>query len=446
MRRKFLKYVIPSVIAMWIYSLYTMANGIFVAKGVNEIALAALSICMPYVNATFAIAVLFAVGTSTIASINLGNKETKKANEVFSMNAIILLLIGITASSAVLLNLENIAYFLGATSKTIVYVKDYLGILSVFSVFAVLTYYFEVLVKTDGHPQLATLGVGISAVTNVFLVYLFVIKMNVGIKGAAYATGISYVASTIFYVVHFIKGGSTLKFVPFKFDFTVVKRTIPLGISDFVTEFSSGFITFMFNRTILKNIGEIGIITYTVIVYLNSFVTMTMSGISQGTQPLVSYYYGKDDKKTYSYFLKTAVKTVAAVSLVIYAATTIFAEQIAGIFISSGEVQIFDYSVKALRMYVPAYLLVGFNIVFVGFYASIEKPMYSMAISTGRGILVITASLTVMASAIGANGIWMASFVSEAICLIMATIIFVKFYYDDLFTGIFEKNPLSDYD
>ena len=83
MRRKFLKYVIPSVMAMWIYSLYTLASGVYVAKGVNEIALAALNICMPYVNAIFAIAVLFAVGTSTIASINLGNKETKKANEVF---------------------------------------------------------------------------------------------------------------------------------------------------------------------------------------------------------------------------------------------------------------------------------------------------------------------------------------------------------------------------
>ena len=446
MRRKFLKYVIPSVMAMWIYSLYTLASGVYVAKGVNEIALAALNICMPYVNAIFAIAVLFAVGTSTIASINLGNKETKKASEVFTMNAVILIGISITATALLLLNLENIAYFLGATSKTIDYVKDYMKILSLFSVFAVLTYYFEVLVKTDGHPQLATLGVSISAVTNVFLVYMFVIKMNVGIKGAAFASGIAYVASTIFYVVHFIKGDSKLKFVPFKFDFTVVKRTVPLGISDFVTEFSAGFIIFMFNRTILRNIGEIGIITYTVIVYINSFVTMTMAGISQGTQPLVSYYYGRDDKITYSYFLKSAVKTVALVSLAIYAASSIFAEQITEIFISVDKVQLFDYSVKALRMYVPAYLLIGFNIIFVGFYSAIEKPIYSMAISAGRGFVIITASLAVMAATVGANGIWMASFVTEGICLIMATIIFIKFYYEDIITGIFEKDPLSDYD
>ncbi|MFA9423113.1 MAG: MATE family efflux transporter [Sedimentibacter sp.] len=446
MRRKFLKYVIPSVMAMWIYSIYTMASGIYVAKGVNEIALAALSICMPYVNATFAIAVLFAVGTSTIASINLGNKETKKASEAFSMNTVVLIGISVTITVLILLNLENIAYFLGATSKTIVYVKDYLGILSLFSIFAILSYYFEVLVKTDGHPIFATIGVSISAITNVYLVYLFVIKMNTGIKGAAIATGIAYVASTIFYVGYFTIGNSTLKFVPFKFDFSIVKRTVPLGISDFLTEFSSGFIIFMFNKTILISIGEIGIITYTVIVYLNSFVTMTMAGISQGTQPLVSYYYGRDDKKTYSYFLKAAVKSVAVVSLIIYAASSIFAEQIAGIFISSDKVQLFDYSVRALRLYVPAYLLIGFNIVFVGFYSAIEKPMYAMAISAGRGFVVITTSIVVMTALAGSNGIWMSSFVSEGICLIMATLIFVKFYYDDLYIEIFEKKPLSDYD
>ena len=435
MRRKFLKYVIPSVLAMWIYSLYTMASGIYVAKGVNEIALAALSISMPFVNAAFAVALLFAAGTSTISSINLGSSDNKRASEIFTMNTVILIGISVVTTVAILLYFDDVAYFLGSTSKTIGYVKDYLEILVFFSVFIVLAYYFEVLVKTDGHPQLATIGVGISAVTNIFLVYLFVIKINLGIKGAALASGISYVLATIFYVVHFIRGKSRLKFVPFKFDFSIVKRTISLGISDFVTEFSIGFITFIFNITILRNIGEMGIVTYTIIVYLNSFVTMTMLGISQGTQPLVSYYYGKDDKETYMYFLKTAIKTVAVVSLIIYAGTTVFAEQLTEIFISRDKIELFEYSVRSLRLYVPVYLFVGYNVVFAGFYAAIERPMYSMMISTGRGIAVIAASLWVMTSLFGARGIWTSALVSEAICLVMGTIIFIKYHYENLFVG-----------
>ncbi len=434
MKRKFLKYVIPSVLAMWIYSIYTMINGIFVAKGVGEIALAAVNISTPYVNVIFAAAILFAVGTSTIASINLGNKEVTKAREAFTMNMVMLILIGLSLTGLVLINLERIAYFMGATKTTIGYVKDYLGILSVFSVFYMLSYYFEVLVKTDGHPHLATIGVCISAVTIITLDYIFVIKLNLGVKGAALATGLSQVAACLIYFMHFLRKSSKLKFVSFKFDISLIKRTLPIGISDFVTEFSTGFITFMFNRIILQHIGEIGIITYTVIIYVNTFVMLTMAGISQGTQPLISYNYGSGNKETYRYILKLAIKTVAIFAICIYSASMIFAEQINSIFISRDEVEIFSYSVKAFRIFTLAYLVVGFNIIFVGFYSAIEKPLYSMIISTCRGLVVIVLSLMTMTALFGDNGIWLSLFVSEIICLIISGVLFAKFTYSDLFT------------
>jgi len=446
MKKKFLKYVIPSVLAMWIYSLYTMVDGIFIAKGVGEIALAAVNISMPYVNATFAIAILFAVGTSTIASIHLGNKESKEASKIFTMNMIILISISITFTIVVLLNLEKIAYFLGATETTLKYVKEYLGIISFFSVFAMISYYLEVLVKTDGYPRLATIGVCISAITNIFLDYIFVIKLGYGVKGAAFATGISQLLACSVYIFHFIRRKSKINFVKFEFNFATIKRTIPIGASDFITELSSGFIIFMFNRIILKNIGETGIITYTIIMYLNNIVIMTMAGISQGTQPLISYYYGRDDKKTYTYFLTMAVKSVAVISLGIYVMCMLFAEQINGIFISKSEIEIFNYSVKAFRIYVPAYLIIGFNIVFIGFYSAIEKPMYSMILSLGRGLVVIVASLFIMSTMFGENGIWISSFVSEAVCLIIGSIIFAKFFFNDLFVKAKANHAVENYE
>lgn len=444
MKRKFLKYVIPSVIAMWVYSLYTMVDGIFVAKGVGELALAAVNISMPYVNATYAVAILFAVGTSTIASINLGNKEVKEACEVFIMNLVILITISLSIAAVLYFNLDNIAYFLGATDKTIGYVREYLGFISLFSVFSMISYYFEVLVKTDGYPQLSIIVVSISAITNILLDYLFVIKLGFGVKGAAIATGISQMLSCAIYVCYFIWRSNKIKFIKFNFDLSLFKRTIPIGISDFITELSSGFIIFMFNRVILKNIGETGIITYTVIMYVNSLVTMTMIGISQGTQPLVSFYYGRDDKKTYSYFLKTAIKTVAAMSLGVYIISMLFAKQINAIFISHDEVELFNYSVKAFRMYVHVYLVLGFNIVIVGFYSSIEKPLYSMIISMGRGLVVIVPALMIMSNLFGENGIWLSSLVSESICLLIGGVIFVKFFFNDLFVDIKAKNTIAE--
>lgn len=86
MKKNFLKYVIPSLAAMWVYSLYTMADGMFVAKGVGEYALAAINLSMPMINTIFAVSILFAIGTSTLTSIYLGKNDQKKAKEIFSMN------------------------------------------------------------------------------------------------------------------------------------------------------------------------------------------------------------------------------------------------------------------------------------------------------------------------------------------------------------------------
>lgn len=444
MKKKFLNYVIPSIIAMWIYSIYTMVDGIFVAKGVGENALASINISMPIVNSIFALAILFAVGSSTIASIHLGNKEKNKASQVFTSNMVTLITISIIITTVVLFNLEKISYFLGATQKTILYVKEYLGIISLFSVFSMLAYYFEVLVKTDGYPRLATIGVCISAVTNIFLDYVFVIKLGYGVKGAAFATGISHVVACIVYLWHFIKVDSRIKFTKYKFDLNMIKRTIPLGASDFITEFSLGFTIFMFNRIILKNIGDAGIVTYTIIMYVNTIVIMTMAGISQGMQPLVSYYYGRDDKKSYTFFLKSAVKASVFISLGIYVIAMIFAKQINGIFISASEIELLNYSVRAFRIYVTAYLIIGLNIVIIGFYTAIEKPLYSMVLSIGRGFVVITSSLLLMTSLLGENGIWISSFVSEAICLLIGIVIFIRFFFSDLFIENNAKNAVIE--
>ncbi|MBP1927321.1 putative MATE family efflux protein [Sedimentibacter acidaminivorans] len=445
MKKKFFNYVIPSVLAMWIYSIYTMVDGIFVAKGVGESALASINISMPVVNSIFSLAILFAVGSSTIASIHLGNKEKNEASQVFTNNMVTLITISITITTVILFNLEQISYFLGATQKTIFYVKEYLGIISLFSVFYMLSYYFEVLVKTDGYPRLATIVVCISAVTNIFLDYVFVIKLGYGVKGAAFATGISHVVACIVYLWHFIKVDSKIKFTKYKFDLNIIKRTIPLGASDFITEFSLGFTVFMFNRIILKNIGDAGIVTYTIIMYVNMIVLMTMGGISQGMQPLVSYYYGRDDKKSYTFFIKSAVKVAVFISLGVYVITMIFAKQINGIFIIASEIELLNYSVKAFRIYVTAYLIVGLNIVIIGFYTAIEKPLYSMILSIGRGFVIITLSLLLMTSLLGENGIWISSFVSEAICLLIGSVIFIRFFFNDLFIEKNAKNAAIEH-
>lgn len=81
-KNRFMKYVVPSVAAMWVYTIYTMVDGMFVARGVGTTALAAVNISMPFINTAFALGILFAVGASTKASIYKGQGDMEKANKV----------------------------------------------------------------------------------------------------------------------------------------------------------------------------------------------------------------------------------------------------------------------------------------------------------------------------------------------------------------------------
>ena len=171
----FLKFIIPSIIAQLVFSLYTMVDGIFVARGVSEVALTAVNISMPFSVGMFSVALLFAVGNSTIVAILIGQGEKEKANQVFTQNIVILCVLWVVVTVLVLVFLEPFARFLGATENILPYAKDYIGTIAPFALAYMLSYSFETLIKTDGYPKLATIYVTCGALLNCILDYLMVI-------------------------------------------------------------------------------------------------------------------------------------------------------------------------------------------------------------------------------------------------------------------------------
>ena len=426
--KQFLKYLGPSVAAMWVFSLYTIVDGIFVSKGVGELALASVNIAMPFINFIFAISVLFSTGASTIIAIYLGKKDLEKANEAFSLNLFTITALAIIITTTSILGLDYLAKILGATPDTIGYVKDYLFIISLFNIFFIVSYSLEVIVKADGFPFLATIGVVISAITNIALDYIFVIKLGYGVRGAAFATGIAQVFSTLFFLSHFLRKKSNLRFVKFKFSFKTIKRIISLGFPDCTSELSVGLVTILFNQTLLRLIGQDALISYSVICYVNTLILMTMIGITQGAQPLISYYFGAGEINKVNHLFKIALKTVLITSVLVFASSMIFAGNITGLFINPQETQLFTSTVFVFKLYSISFLFVGFNLIISGFFVSIEQPLSSAIISLGRSLVLVTISLFILTKLFGGNGIWITTAVSEFITLIIALSLLFKLF------------------
>ncbi|MDO4267884.1 MAG: MATE family efflux transporter [Eubacteriales bacterium] len=422
--KTFLHYIVPTVISMWIFAFYTIVDGFFVARGVGPDALAAVNLSMPFNNFIFAAGLLFATGTSTVLSFSLGEGSLEKARELFSQNLFLVALLGLLIGAAVLCSLESVALFLGATEVTLEYVKGYVKWIAVFAVFFIVSYNLEVQVKANGAPQITALGVGACGMANIVLDYIFVIRLGWGVEGASLATGLSQAISTAIFLIYFLTHRKTLRIQRFHWRLSIYRQIIKIGIPNCFMELASGMTIFLFNMVILRVIGNDGVICYTVLAYIFTFAANTMSGITQGMQPLVSFHCGAGDHDTFRRLLKYGILSVFACSVFMVAGLTFFGKYAVGIFLEAQYRSLFNATISALRLYDLSFLLMGYNILISGFLTAINHPEYSLVISLCRSLVFLFISLTVMSAILGETGIWLSAFVSEAMCLVVTAALY----------------------
>lgn len=428
LKSDYLRFLVASVMAQWVFALYSAVDGMFVARGVSEVALSAVNIASPFINFLFSVSLLFAAGTSTVTAIYMGKGEKEKANTIVSQNLTFLVLFGILVTAVVCIFPTEIATFLGATELTMTYVKDYIVTVAPFSVCFIVAYAFEILVKTDGYPKYATLAIIIGCLCHFLLDYLLVILLKLGVRGAAIATGSSQLILVIIYLAHFLGPKASLHFRRFRFNAKEMLRVAKIGLPSGLTEFSAGITIFLFNHMILRHLNEDAIVSYTIIGYVNTIVVMGMAGIAQGAQPLISFFTGKNDTSTVRRLFRYTLISAAALGGICFAACITGADVFTGLFISPELSELRASSAKVFRIYSIAYLIMGFNVVVGGFFTSIERPSASLIISLARGLATIVISLFVLTSLFGGAGIWWAATLSEMLCLAVTMCLLYSHY------------------
>lgn len=416
--KKFFSYIIPSLSAMIIFSLYSMVDGFFVSKYVGVEALSAVNLSMPFINIVFALGIIAAVGSQTMCGVFIGRKNYMKANKIFSFNIKTVTIFSIILTVLFYFNMDTIARLLGATEDLGPLVIEYLGNIVYFVPFLMISYNFEVMVKVDGFPRLAVATVITCGLSNVILDYVFVGLMGHGLAGAAVATGFSQVISTVVYLIHFTVGKSNLEFVEVKFSFDTLKSIFSLGVGDFVSEVGIAMIVLFYNIFIIKFLGEKSIATFSVISYVNNLALTCFAGITQGTQPLLSYYYGKKDYDSLKKLFRLATAAIFVTGVVFLAASQLFPERIFRIFLDVDK-ETLSYSVESLRKFSISFMITGFNVLIAAVCVSFLKPKYSVTINILRSFVTIYLALFVL-TMLEPTLIWFASALSEAVTLIFA--------------------------
>ncbi len=415
--KQFFHFSAATVASLMVFSLYSIVDGLFVARGVGEYAMTAVNLSVPFVNLLFSIAVIFAVGTSTIIAYLLGQKNAQSANKLFSQNLATLVVIGVTISVLVLAFTEPLARLLGAEEVTLEYTIHYLQGLAPFAVCFMISYNLEVLVKTDGRPRLALVTVCVGCVTNCVLDYLAIFHWGLGIWGAAAATGASQLLTCIIYLTHFLGKHTTFHPVRFRMDWKIYRRLLPIGISDGLTELCNGLMIFLFNHTILRCIGTDGLVAYTIIAYANTLVINITMGVSQGSQPLISFQNGRGDGTAIGNLLRYGLRTMCGIAAVCFTVLFLAAPKLVAVYLPEAGAEMLTFATDAFRRYSLCYLPVGFNIYIAGFLTAMERPLPAVSISTGRGLILQGSILLLLAAVLGGGSIWFAPVISEVLCL-----------------------------
>lgn len=321
--------------------------------------------------------------------------------------------------------MEPVINFLGGGGNLYPYVKDYLSVIILFCVCYMTGYALEIYIKVDGNPVYPTLCVITGGVVNILLDYIFVVIFHWGIKGAAFATGLSQVTTTslLFYYIFFRT--KRIKFVKIKYSFLNLLKIMKVGFAEFLAEVSTGISIFVFNLVILKNLGEKGVSAFGIIGYISSFITMTMIGFNQGVQPILSFNLGAKEHKKIFEIIKNSFFILGVLGVFFYTLINIFSANIVSIFLN--DIEDINLTKKALTTYSFAYLICGFNIFSAGYFTAVDMVKISTIITMLRGILLLVLFILILPIFLGTTGIWITMFVTEEITLIFSYIFMKKY-------------------
>ena len=427
MIKEFLKYAVPSALAMFVSSLYTIVDGIFVGQGVGDSALAAVNIVMPFTIMLFGIATMFAVGGGDLVSKNIGSNNKDKAIKIFRQVFKFLLILSLGISLVSIVFSKEIVKILGATDNLVPVASIYLKYYSLFCIPNLIGIALNSFVRNDGRPKLAMVSTLSGAVTNIVLDYIFIFPLELGIKGAAIATGLGQIVTIAILIPHFISNKGILKFGNIRLEKEIIKEFINIGFPSFFAEVSFSIIIFFMNLALVNYGGESSLSSFAIINYITTNIYMVLLGLSFGVQPLLSYNYGAKKSDKMLNFYSITMKTAFIINIVFICVCFVFGRSIISIFTSDPVISNIAYI--GLNLINIAFIMVGFNLTSTVYYQAISIPKISNIFCICRSILLLPISLFILSKLLGINGIWISLFISELLTfIILRYSINIKYY------------------
>lgn len=417
-------YIFPALGGLFVTYLYNVVDGIFVGQGVGSAALGAVNIGVPFITFVVAVAAMFPMGGATVVAIRMGRGDRDGANHVFMTALSLTVLLSATLMIVGMVFSGQIVDLCGAkelSAEMREMSAQYLFYYSAFSIPMLMSTCLSVFIRNDGSPTLAFVGMCIGAAANIFLDWLFIFPLNMGVTGAAVASGLGQVFSVLVLLTHFLRKKGELRIMPFKIDFSLIKKICKRGVPEAVTQLTTPVNAFCYNLMLASLIGDIGVSTFSVLSFIYSLANAILSGVVQGLQPLWGHCYGKQDTKEMNWYFRSGIIINLIFSVLICIGLFFFDVPVIRIF--NREADLVQMATAALPIFSLSFIPMALNLIFTAFLFSTKRTGAADTIAISRGIIVKALAIFYIPVLFGSNAIWIAPFVAETVTLVLAIVL-----------------------
>ncbi len=417
--KSYKSYLIPSLIATLFLSTYVILDGFFIGYKLSDLGLSAINIGWPVIAIIHTLGIALGISSGIYISRNnaLGRKDL--ANKAKLTAFLIALALAIIFSILIYILKKPLLYAFGADDIVYPYAEEYLTYYIIYGgIVFVLGPLLIQLLKNSGKSKIAMISSIVSVLLNLILDYIFIIKLDMGLKGAAFASVIGQASSFLISFIFYFK-----EFNGISFNKRFIKELFIASIAPYVLYFSYDIILIITNRVAGYYNGNEAIATYALLTYVLYIINAISQGIGDGIQPLFSYYSAKNDKSRLRHDLYKSIIIALIINVSIVILFLIFKNEIATLYnLSDTGKNIFMY---ASIFYAISFILITVSKILSSYFYSTNNIIFANIIVISEP-LIFTPICYLLCIPFGFNALWWSYLIIQGLVLILSIVLYLK--------------------
>ncbi|SHN26932.1 putative efflux protein, MATE family [Cyclobacterium lianum] len=399
---------VPAAVGILVLSIYGIVDTIFVGRFVGSLGIATITVVLPITFLISSIGMSIGVGGASIISRAFGDNNNSRAfatfgNQIGMTLTLALFFVGLGYAFS-----EEILKLFGGKGEVLEPAKNYFTIILIGIPFLAWAMMSNNVIRAEGYPKVAMYTLIVPAVFNIILDPIFIVWMDMGLEGAAWATSISYVASAAYTLWFFMFGKSTMKFKAdwLRPDLSIAREISALGAVTLARQGTVSILAIVLNNELFSYGGEMALSVYGVINRIMMFANFPVLGITQGFVPIAGYNYGARFSERVHLAIRLALRSSSLIALVIFVLIMSFTGPLIQIF-TEDEVLILE-TIPAMRKAFLATPLLAFSLIGSAYFQAIGKPKSALLLALSKQGIFLVPLVILMPMLFGLEGIWYA--------------------------------------